>query len=248
MAPGTQFNAFGEGLSFDGRYVGFWGAWGDDTFQRTLTCPTDGNADVIAYCLANANDAVVDIPVHQGIFLADTLGGDAWMYAQTGDLGLDDFLFWTYSGRPPGAGETGEGDAEPPRWRASSFLAVDGSRMVFKGRDDGGDGLGGAFVDSLIARFGLGSPLLDIVHTGMDGAALDPMAAGLPIATLGIERDGFRNGWLAINASMTDGEFSQAGIYVARVPEPGTLSLALAGVLLAWMAMRRRSPRPAFRP
>lgn len=52
---GTGFNAFGEGLSIsqDARYVSFWGAWGTETFDRLLLCPTDGNAEVIAYCQEN---------------------------------------------------------------------------------------------------------------------------------------------------------------------------------------------------
>ena len=30
----NTLTAFGEGLSFDGRYVGFWGGWGTDTFAE----------------------------------------------------------------------------------------------------------------------------------------------------------------------------------------------------------------------
>ena len=36
---GTQtLTAFGEGLSFDGRYVGFWGGWGTETFSKEVRC------------------------------------------------------------------------------------------------------------------------------------------------------------------------------------------------------------------
>jgi hypothetical protein len=64
------------------------------------------------------------------------------------------------------------------------------------------------------------------------------MAAGIPIVSLGIERDGFRNGRLAIAASMATEEEGWAGIYMTQVPEPGTLSLL--GIAIAGLAWRRR--------
>ncbi len=49
--PGYDtFNRLGEGVAFDGRYVGFWGAWGTETKTVRLYCPTEGNKDRIAYC------------------------------------------------------------------------------------------------------------------------------------------------------------------------------------------------------
>ena len=80
--------------------------------------------------------------------------------------------------------------------------------------------------------------LFTILETGMDGSVLDSMAAGLPIVSLGIERDGFRNGKLAINASMATDEEGWAGIYVTSIPEPGTLTLL--GLGLAGLARLRR--------
>ena len=47
----NTLSAFGEGLSFDGRYVGFWGGWGTETFARQVQCATDGNAVVRQACL-----------------------------------------------------------------------------------------------------------------------------------------------------------------------------------------------------
>ncbi|TKB25652.1 hypothetical protein FCL47_14090 [Desulfopila sp. IMCC35006] len=44
------FNGLGEGVAFDGRFVGFWGAWGKETKTVRLYCPTEGNRDRIAYC------------------------------------------------------------------------------------------------------------------------------------------------------------------------------------------------------
>ena len=44
------FNGLGEGGAFDGRFVGFWGSWGDETRTVRLYCQTEGNRDRIAYC------------------------------------------------------------------------------------------------------------------------------------------------------------------------------------------------------
>ena len=77
----------------------------------------------------------------------------------------------------------------------------------------------------------------------MDGSVLDPNAAGIDIVSLGVERDGFRNGRLVINASMegtVDGEdVGWAGIYVAQVPEPGTWALLGLGGLFMFLFRRR---------
>jgi len=47
------FNGLGEGGAFDGRFVGFWGAWGEETKTVRLYCQTEGNKDRIAYCNQN---------------------------------------------------------------------------------------------------------------------------------------------------------------------------------------------------
>ena len=36
------FTQFGEGLSYDGRLVSFWGAWGEETRTVRLYCPEGG--------------------------------------------------------------------------------------------------------------------------------------------------------------------------------------------------------------
>lgn len=261
VVPKNEANtltAFGEGLSFDGRYVGFWGGWGTDTFARQVQCATDGNAVVIAACNAqDINDDAIDgiytfdVLKNQGIFLADTDLNKLYLVAQTGDL-YDDFLFWNFSGNAgQGGGEESE-EEEGARWRSSAFMAIDGNDVVFKaaqdyldgtfGKTGGTSGLFGALdVSDLLTD----SDLFTILKTGMDGGLLDMNAAGIDIVSLGIERDGFRNGRLVINASMegtVDGEdVGWAGIYVARVPEPGTWALLGLGALAIPVTRRRRA-------
>ena len=161
------------------------------------------------------------LPVHQGCFVHDTVSGQTTRVAATGDA-YGDFLYWTFSGRPPGVGEPDEGDQELPRWRSAAFtavfqgLAASRVQVAFKARRSGE-----AVVDGLyLANLGGRRPgITTLVETGTPGTVLDPMApAGAVVTTFGIERDGLRNGWLAISASMLDevtGE-AWAGVYVRR--------------------------------
>lgn len=233
----TTLNAIGEGLSFNGSKVGFWGSWGSETRQVTVSCPTDGNASRLAACLAQDDNGVAgdgiynfDVAAHQGIFLVDTETGEISLAAQTGSE-FDNFLFWTFSG----AAEAGpdEADQEPPRWRSSAFTATDGANAAFKALKTGGQtGLYGAF----------GTELFTFLETGMDGGLIDASAAGMQINSVGMERDGFRNGRLVFNAGMANAEASWAGIYVAQIPEPdsGLLVLMALGGLAASAGLRRR--------
>lgn len=259
------FTHLEEGLSFDGRLVGFWGAWGDETKTVRLYCPSEGNRIRRLYCnnqpdpetgeIPGGGDpnSVCDdtddpryplcyqekqIPINQGIFVYDTERGRAYLMARTGGGERpDDFLYWNYSGAPPGEGE---GDAEPPRFRSSSFLALSSTsratviRVAFLARNGDLDDVTNAYVDFVDAIYlakGPGAgPIFALVETGMDGTILDPDAVWdhdedpntpelpLPIASLALERDGFRGDWLAITASMGVDEAGWAGIYLARVP------------------------------
>lgn len=213
----TGVSRLGEALSYDGRVLAFWGSWGAETRQVLLTCPVDGNADLIAYCLSQYPDGhVVDVPLHQGVFVHDTRSGLTRAVAVTG-AEVEDFLYWTFSGRPPGVGGGDGEDAEPPRWRSATFVAAQGvaggAQLAFKAQRPGGG------VDALllatVGRRGVATQTL--LQTGDPGTVVDPSApAGATVTTFGVERDGLRNGRLVINAGMLDavtGE-SWAGIYL----------------------------------
>ena len=219
---GSRFNKLGEALSYDGRFVGFWGSWGAETRTVVLICPTDGQAALIAYCNETyPNGHAVQVPVNQGFFVHDAVSGRTYQVAATGPRFLD-LLYWTFSGRPPGVGESDADDPEPPRWRAAAFAAVQGlsrggeAQVVFKARLQGGTVVDGLYMAATGAS---PPPLATLVETGQPGQGLDPMAPAASLVTaLGIERDGLRNGWLAISASMVDAVTSEgwAGVYAAR--------------------------------
>jgi hypothetical protein len=221
--PGATFSMFGEGLSVstDGRYVLFWAKWGSETVSKTLYCPTDGNADLIAYCLTMYPAGfVVQIPVHQGIFVHDVVTDETRPMAKTLNDGITDFLYWVYSGAPPGVGG-GEEGTEPPRWRNSAFGAISANatsyQVAFKARRAG--------VNGIYLRPAAGTlPLLTVVEIAKTlGQSIDPEApANSIVSSAGLERDGFRGNRLAITVGMhyetTEESLGWAGVYVTPVP------------------------------
>ncbi len=236
----ATFNRLGEGVSFDGRFVAFWGAWGTQTTTLNLQCPTEGNADRIIFCnQQHPNGFAVQVPVHQGIFVHDIRTRNTRTVAKA-PANFSDFVYWNFSGRVPGTGE-GDDDGELARWRSASFVAVsglvDGSlsdptfHTAFKART--GSVANGAYVDpvdGIYLRKGHGtSGIVAVVETGMSGTLLDPEAVYdddenpatpavmLPVTEMGIERDGFRGNTLVINASMGTEEAGWAGIYLTKV-------------------------------
>jgi len=230
---GNTLNHLGEGLSFDGRYVSFWGAWGTENRAITLTCPVDGNVAVRNACAlqsplkpdlpvgADANDpnnhtgvTTREVPAHQGILQKDTLTGKLRLVAQTGDT-YEDFLFWNFSGNAGQGGQAESEEEEGARWRSAAFVAADGVKVVFKATEPAADTEPNIFGLYLDMGKGLGSnPLLT---SAMFGDVLDPMGVQMPIVALSIERDSFRNGWLAVSASMANAESGWAGIYLSKV-------------------------------
>jgi hypothetical protein len=243
---GITFTKLSEGLSYDGRFVAFWGAWGTDpknpvigTKEIKLYCPNEGNKDRIAYCKSSDSGSTYDpdtgnwyqvklVPVNQGIFVYDTKFKKAFRIARTPD-DFSDFVYWNFSGRAPGVGEgeEGEEDGELARWRSGSFMAVSGEgvtyQAAFKART-GSINNNDVYVnpvDGIYLVRGPGQPQMQIViKTGMDGGLIDPEAVGLPVTEMGIERDGFRGDSLVVNASMGNEETGWAGIYLTHVPKP----------------------------
>jgi hypothetical protein len=235
------FNRLGEGVAFDGRFVAFWGAWGEETTELLLQCPTEGNAERRAFCNQQYPDGyTVQVPVHQGIFVHDTRTGQTSAVAKTPDQ-YSDFVYWNFSGRVPGTGEGDEEDGEPARWRSASFVAVSGLidgkqkdatfHTAFKARK--GSVANGAYVDAvdgIYLRKGPGaSGMTTVAATGMSGLHFDPQAsydhdgnpatppATLPVTEMGLEREGLRGNTLVINLSMGTEEEGWAGIYMTRI-------------------------------
>lgn len=229
---GPAFTRLGEGLSWDGRYLAFWGAWGKATKTVRLYCPTEGNKLRQAFCRSAASGSAYDpvrgewyqdeqVPINQGIFVHDAFTGQDRMVART-NSDFDDFVFWNFSGRVEGM-EEGD-DGEPARWRSAVFVAVSDGSVAFKARSGAMDRVTHVYVqpvDGLYLQRGAKAPLEIVADTAMDGKTLDRGAEGLPITELGLERDGFRGGMLVINARMgveegEEGE-SWAGIYLTDV-------------------------------
>jgi hypothetical protein len=261
--PGTggkTFDRFGEAISVssNGRHVLFWGGWGDeqgDTRPVTLRCPDEGNAAMQAACAAETPDGTTgDVPKYQGFFLRDMQSKTTTVVARTGDMvdgrKIEDFVYWNFSGRVLGKGHGGEEDPEETlelaRWRSTSFGAVSGTgapgMSVIKARfEDNNDDIENeqALLLRNVKPSGLGE-LVPLLRTGDLGAMVDPEApAGAAITALGIERDGFRGNWLAVNVSMlvpsvevqaaAGGEVSEeetgwAGVYVARFLDDESLT------------------------
>jgi hypothetical protein len=217
-APGVTFTGIGEGLSFDGQFVSFWGTWGAAVRPVTLTCPVDGQKEVIAYCNSQyPNGNPVNIPVNQGFFVHDLSTGQTYPVAKTGEQYLD-FTYWVFSGRPPGVGSSDSEDFEPPRWRSSAFSAVyrastrNAPEVAFKARKPGLVPVDGIYLKSPST-----SVISPVVETGSLGSLIDPLAPG-NVISVGIERDALRNGWLALAVGMLDpvSSASWAGVYLTR--------------------------------
>jgi len=227
----SKFTQIGEGLSFDGRYVAFWGAWGQDfathggmhTIQ--LTCPTDGSKALQAACMAGSDkDASGNptgqtteyVPDNQGIFLVDSQTKGIWMVARgedpaagpLGSIPFQGFMYWNYSGSTQG------GDAEPPKWRSSAFAAVDGNRgVIFKGSPTA-DSVSGIYGVPFNKATGTLGTVFKVIATGDQMTTLDAAAPAGPITSVSIEREGLRAGWLTLTASSAD----WAGAYVTYFP------------------------------
>jgi hypothetical protein len=199
---------------------------------------------------ANIGYYPMQLPKNQGIFVYDTGTKSAVPVVTTADgSGFDQFLYCIFSGKPAkigqgtegsggtdtgGGGEEGDGganenpgeDGEPARWRCSSFAALSGMgtgwyQVAYKGTKIGGE-------TGIYLWDNLQKSTKTVIKVGDPASALDPDAPdGAEVTTLGIERDGFRKGWLGITAGMLNDETaaSMAGVYVTRVPGWDTAEL-----------------------
>ena len=227
LVGGNGLESIGEALSFNGKSVAFWGAWGDEKIQQQVMCASDGNQAIRNYCIDQSPQKdgvyVFQVPRNQGIFVTDIETKDTRLVVKTGEE-FDTFLSWNFSGRPPGAGESEEPDSELElaRWRSSSFLALDDQLIGFKAEKLGlvSDDVFMQNRDGIYLKSAQmdDSEIQAIVETGMEAGYLDSSAEGMLIGSVGLERDGFRNGRLAFVASMANAAESWAGIYVASDP------------------------------
>lgn len=129
-----------------------------------------------------------------------------------------DFLYWTFSGRPPGVGDSDSEDFDPPRWRSAAFAVTytrgGKAQVAFKARQP-------TMIDGIYLTVAPSSPAVyrTVVETTSGATLIDPAApAGTYVTAVGLERDGLRNGWLAVAASMLNPATSEswAGVYVTR--------------------------------
>lgn len=217
QAKVDRFTLLGESLSFDGRYVSFWGAWGTQTQTITLRCATDGNAELLAYCNRMYPDGYTTIvPVHQGVFVYDTKTNKEWAVATTGRQ-FGGFLYWVYSGHVPGEGDD---SLEGPRWRSSAFTAVTASGSAYQVAFKASPVAGGSGI--YLAQGPEDGRIVTVVDTSRSGTAVDAAApAGSMVSTVGLERDGFRGRYLALSISMLNATTSEswAGVYLTTVPK-----------------------------
>jgi len=191
--------------------------------------------DPNSICDGNGCYQVKEVPVNQGFFVHDTRTRRTWMVARTGQQ-FDEFLFWNYSGKTPcmGGGHSEEGaedDGEPARWRSSAFMSVATRagatfNVVFKARTGGLTQ--GVYTDAIDGIYQVDGPgqrlaITRVLDTTMNGRLVDPEApVDSTITELGLEREGLRGQWLAINAKMgVEGggeEDGMSGIYLTRLP------------------------------
>jgi hypothetical protein len=194
--------------------------------QVTVKCQSDGQAAVIAWCMEHSpnKDGIYqqDVPEKQGFFVHNTKSGQTYPVAKTGS-DYTDFLYWTFSGRPPGVGESDSEDFEEPRWRSAAFAAVWGrmpkAQVAFKGRRavTSTTTVDGIYITAVGPSSTPG--ITTVAETGLPASSIDSLCTSssfIPITALGIERDGLRNGWLAFAASMANETDSCAGVYVTR--------------------------------
>ncbi|KAL3773613.1 hypothetical protein ACHAWO_010809 [Cyclotella atomus] len=224
--PAT-FTRFGEGLSYDGKAVAFWAAWGDAMVTLTKCCPEHGNKDRRKYCMEddpNTKNGTmenigcmyqeVQVPAHQGFFVYQDGKGDKLRLVKETFLDEDgigtDLLNWNYSGKPPGAGPKrsraleDSDAAEPPRWRFAAFVALMSKdtvayKMTTVTQDSTTSGI---YTGQQGAGVYTPSTILKTgdLCTAFDGlAVVEGSGEAMTVESLAIEREAFRNKYLCIS-------------------------------------------------
>ena len=166
--------------------------------------------------------------------MADTQSGTITKVARTGET-IADFVYWTFSGKPPGVGGSEEesDDGELPRWRSSAFVSVsqdlNGAFLAaFKARQGQLDPVENSYINPVDGIFvGNSAQVVSLLDTTQNGSLLDPAAPeGSLISALAIERESFRGTWLAVTATMLEPVSSEslAGIYLTNFPSPQSIS------------------------
>jgi hypothetical protein len=222
---GVTFTSFGEGLSYDGRAVGFWAGWGDELEPILLCCPKTGNKARRDFCLNKGgggdpntvcdNSTAPDgcdsgcyqnktVLVNQGIFVYDSEDDSIKAVAKGSTKEGTDFVFWNYSGKPPEAGPTNETDsAEPPRWRSSATLALSQYNSIaykLKDEDKGSIGIYHWKDEGIVSSSRI------IVETGQNCTILDAEGVAsaevsLLVESVAMERDSFRGSNLVVSVA-----------------------------------------------
>ncbi len=222
------FTLFGDAVSFDGRYVGFWAAWGTETTNLHITC-SELDTAMQTYCLTlfpKGYDAKV--PVHQGMFVYDTNSSILTAVAKTGS-GFTDFTYWPFVGTLPeegpptnvggGSGETEtEVPLEPPAFVPSPRIVVAGQsgstyQVAFKAKTGSVDGIYRATGPDA-------GQFTTILDTTMLGNLVDDTAPSTSkVDRLYLESEGMRGNWLVIGTTMHDSanDTYPAGVYATSV-------------------------------
>ena len=220
VSGAAYFTRFGDTVSWNGRYILFWGSWGTAFKPVKMVCPTEGDPEAIQSCNAKYQTTptpVMQVPVNQAIVIFDDRPKTSRLIDRTNGTG-DDFVFWKYSS----ADQT---------WHPSIQLALDSEAnslpspqtwVAFKMRKGvigPADGLWSSFSDHIYLTVGLNAKT-DLLATGTtDGIVLDPKATGMKVVELELEREGLRNKILGVQARMQNlaGSGGLAGIYLSKI-------------------------------
>lgn len=230
----VNFTIFGEGLSYDGESVAFWGAWGDEIETISLCCPKTGNKDRRAFCLNNDTNTICDdyapgdcdsgcyqnksVSVNQGVFVYNERSITS--VAKGSTKSGNNFVFWNYSGKPPSAGPSGGGHSRRLR-KLSSPTDGDDTDAAEPPRWRSSATVALSQHNSIVYKMknndkvgiyhweeGLNSGRI-IVETGQECTTLDAKGVNsdgdpLVIESIAMERDSFRGTRLAISAACAE--------------------------------------------